>query len=185
MPHRGRSWPETEHRLASPPPREEHRSDDRSGGRGEKLGNLATAQGNLPEAQRLFGESLRIRQRLAESDPANAAWQRDLSVSFGQLGALASSQGNLPEAQRLFGESLRIRQRLAESDPANAAWQRDLAVSHFKLAHYARASGDDAGFQRQLRECYHVLHQMQARNLHFDPQLAQVYQQLAGTFGDT
>ena len=38
----------------------------------------ATAQGNLPEAQRLFGESLRIRQRLAESDPANAAWQRDL-----------------------------------------------------------------------------------------------------------
>ena len=137
MPHRGRSWPETEHRLASPPPREEHRSDDRSGGRGEKLGNLATAQGNLPEAQRLFGESLRIRQRLAESDPANAAWQRDL------------------------------------------------AVSHFKLAHYARASGDDAGFQRQLRECYHGLHQMQARNLHFDPQLAQVYQQLAGTFGDT
>ena len=38
----------------------------------------ATAQGNLPEAQRLFGEALRIRQRLAESDPANAAWQRDL-----------------------------------------------------------------------------------------------------------
>ena len=151
----------------------------------EKLGNLATAQGTLPEAQRLFGESLRIRQRLAESDPANAAWQRDLSVSLNKLGELATAQGNLLEALRLFGESLRIRQRLAESDPANAARQRDLAVSHFKLAHHARASGDEAGFVSELRECYVVLDGMQQRDLHFDPPLAQVYQQLAGMFGET
>ncbi len=149
------------------------------------IGELATAQGNLPEAQRLFGESLRIRQRLAESDPANAAWQRDLSVSLNKLGELATAQGNLLEAQRLFGESLRIRQRLAESDPANAARQRDLAVSHFKLAHHARASGDEAGFVAELRECYVVLDGMQQRDLHFDPPLAQVYQQLAGMFGET
>ncbi len=49
----------------------------------------ATAQGNLPEAQRLFGKSLRIRQRLAESDSANAAWQRDLAGSY-QRFAMAS-----------------------------------------------------------------------------------------------
>jgi len=39
------------------------------------------ALGSLPEAQRLFGESLRIAQRLAESDPANAVWQADPWVS--------------------------------------------------------------------------------------------------------
>jgi tetratricopeptide (TPR) repeat protein len=94
-----------------------------------RIGDLARAQGNLSEAQRLFGESLRIRQRLAESDPANAAWQRDLAVSFNKLGELATAQRNLPEAQRLFDESLHIRQRLAESDPANAEWQRDLSYS--------------------------------------------------------
>jgi tetratricopeptide (TPR) repeat protein len=99
-----------------------------------KLGELATAQGNLPEAQRLFGEDLRIAQRLAESDPANAEWQRDLSVSLNKLGELAVAQGNLPEAQRLFGEALLIRQRLAESDPANAQWQRDLFYSYCVLA---------------------------------------------------
>ncbi len=148
-----------------------------------KLGDLATAQGNLPEAQRLFGESLRIAQRLAESDPANAEWQRDLSVSFNKLGELATAQGNLPEAQRLFGESLRIRQRLAESDPANALWQRDLVVSHYKLAGFAQQSGDDAGVETELRECFRVLDQRHQRGLHFDPQLAQVYQQLAGMFG--
>ena len=50
-----------------------------------RQGELATAQGNLPEAQRLFGEALRIRQRLAESDPANAAWQRDLWVCYWRI----------------------------------------------------------------------------------------------------
>ena len=70
-----------------------------------KLGELATAQGNLPEAQRLFGEAFRIAQRLAESDPANAGWQRDLSLSFNKLGDLARAQGNLP---RPSGSSVSI-----------------------------------------------------------------------------
>ena len=66
-------------------------------------------QGNLAEAQRLFADSLRIAQRLAESDPGNAAWQRRLSESLNQLGDLAVAQGNLPEAQSLFADSLRLR----------------------------------------------------------------------------
>ncbi|MCY2992549.1 MAG: NACHT domain-containing protein, partial [Planctomycetota bacterium] len=66
-----------------------------------RLGDLATAQGDLPEAQRLFGEAHRITQRLAASDPANAEWQRDRSVLFNKLGELATAQGNLSEAQRL------------------------------------------------------------------------------------
>jgi hypothetical protein len=59
-----------------------------------KLGDLATAQGNLREAQRLFGEDLRIAQRLAESDPANAAWQRDLVVSHHKLAMFARQSGD-------------------------------------------------------------------------------------------
>jgi len=148
-----------------------------------KLGDLAMAQGNLPEAARLFGESLRIRQRLAESDSANAAWQRDLSVSLIKLGELATAQGNLPEARRQFGEALRIAQRLAESDPANAEWQRDLAVSHFKLYELAAKQGDAARQQAELRACFTVLDAMKQRGLHFDPQMAQVYEQLHGMFG--
>jgi len=98
------------------------------------------------------------------------------AVSFNQLGDLATAQGNLPEAQRRFGESLRIA-------PANAEWQRGIAVSHYKLAMFARESGDDAGFQAELRECFLALHHMQQRGLQFAPQLAQIYQQLAGMFG--
>ena len=43
-----------------------------------RLGALARAQGNLPEAGRLFGEMLRLAQRLAEFDPANAVCQLHL-----------------------------------------------------------------------------------------------------------
>lgn len=104
-------------------------------------------------------------------------------MSLEKLGNLATAQGNLAEAQRLSGESLRIAQRLAESDPANAEWQRDLAVSHYKLAMFAQQSGDEAGCIEELRACFGVLDRMQERGMHLDPQLAQVYQQLAGKFG--
>ena len=96
--------------------------------------------------------------------------------------ATSTSPAPRKNSSRLFGESLRIRQRLAESDPANAAWQRDLAVSHYKLALFAQQSGDDAGFEAELRECFLVLDRMRQRGLHFDPQLAQVYQQLSAKF---
>ena len=125
----------------------------------------------------------RWQQRAADAEQATPDWQRDLSVSFNKLGNLATAQGNLSEAQRLFGEQRRIAQRLAESDPANAAWQRDLSVSHDKLAMFAQQGGDDAGCETELRECFRVLNHMKQRNLHFDPQMAQVFQQLAGMFG--
>jgi len=107
-----------------------------------KLGGLAIAEGNLPEASRLFSDGLAVAQRLAESDPGNAGRQRDLSVSFNKLGDLAIAEGNLPEARRLFGEDLAVAQRLAESDPGNAGWQRDLSVSLDRLGGLAIAEGN-------------------------------------------
>ena len=41
---------------------------------------MLVAQGNLPEALKSYRDSLAIAERLAQSDPGNAGWQRDLSV---------------------------------------------------------------------------------------------------------
>ena len=125
-----------------------------------RRGDLATAQGNLPEAQRLFSDALRIAQRLADSDPGNAAWQRDLSVSLNKLGAVATAQGNLPETQRLFSEALRIAQRLADSDPGNAQWQRDLSVSFDNLGNLATSQGNLPEAQRLFGECHRILQRL-------------------------
>ncbi len=106
------------------------------------LDEKVLAYRTIPAARSLLTRTNLLLQRLAESDPGNAAWQRDLSVAFNKLGDLAVAQGNLPEAQRLFAESLRIRQRLAESDPGNAAWQFDIGISNERLGDLAVAQGE-------------------------------------------
>jgi hypothetical protein len=104
-------------------------------------------------------------------------------VSHNQVGDVLRAQGDLAGALKAYRGSLAVATRLAAADPSNAGWQRDLAVSHYKLAMFARQQGNEAGLESELRMCFEVLHAMKQRNLHFDPQLAQVYQQLAAAFG--
>ena len=72
--------------------------------------------------------------RLAKSDPGNAGWQRDLSVSYEKIGDVQVAQGDLAGALNSYRDSLAIIDRLAKSDPGNAGWQRDLSVSTTRLA---------------------------------------------------
>ena len=81
-------------------------------------------------------------KRLAKADPANAGWQRDLSVSQEKLGDVLVQQGNLAEALAGFKAALAIRKRLANADPANAGWQRDLSVSHERVGTVLAAQGN-------------------------------------------
>jgi len=55
---------------------------------------LGCADGNLSEAMRLFGESLGIRLRPTESNPANAEWQRDVAASHSWLAKHAEASGD-------------------------------------------------------------------------------------------
>src|ERR1022692_4827249 len=83
----------------------------------------------LPRRGPLFRAQSRTKhsifQRLAESDPGNAEWQRDLAQSHCWLGNVEQAQGNLATAGVRYRAYRDGMQRLAESDPGNAAWQRD------------------------------------------------------------
>jgi len=116
------------------------------------------AQGNLPEALKSFREDLAIADRLAQADPGNAGWQRDLSVCLEMIGDVLVAQGNLPEALKSFRDGLAIRDRLAQADPSNAGWQFDLVVSHWNLAE----NGDDA--PRRFAVIVAVLHKLKEEN---------------------
>jgi hypothetical protein len=70
-------------------------------------GDIEIQRGNLPEALKSYRDSLAIADRLAKSDPGNAGWQRDLSVSFNKVGDVLVAQGNLPET--LFAPGTRDR----------------------------------------------------------------------------
>ena len=76
---------------------------------------MQVAQGNPPAALTSYQASLAIWERLAKSDPANAGWQRALSVSHNKVGDVQVAQGNLPEALTSYQAKIRSRQcRLSE-----------------------------------------------------------------------
>ena len=116
----------------------------RSVGVAQKVGDVLVAQGDLAEALKSYRDGLAIGDRLAKSDPGNAGWQRDLSVSFDKVGDVQVAQGDLAGALKSYRDGLAISERLAKSDPGNAGWQRDLAVSYGNLAGIFRRKGDQA-----------------------------------------
>ena len=60
---------------------------------------MLVAEGDLLEALKSFRNGLAIADRLAKTDPSNAGWQRDLSVSYTKIGSVLMAQGDLPEAR--------------------------------------------------------------------------------------
>ena len=94
-----------------------------------KRADVLSAQGDLAGALTAYRESLRVRERLASSDPSNATWQRDLSYSFTQQATCHEQQGSRSEALHYAELSLEIDRRLASLDITNVMWQNDLAVS--------------------------------------------------------
>ncbi len=73
-----------------------------------------------------FTESKNIADQLAAADPANAEWQRDLSVSWDRLGDVARPRATCRAPSRPSPQSKNIADTLAAADPGNAEWQRDL-----------------------------------------------------------
>ena len=64
-----------------------------------KLGDVAIAQGDLEAAARAYRDGLAIRSKLADSDPRNSEWQRDLYVSYWLLADLAEQSNQSKEAR--------------------------------------------------------------------------------------
>ena len=116
------------------------------------LGDVRGLRGDTATAlaeNRTAGHSL---ARLAASDPANTAWQRDLSVSHNRIGDMLRDQGDGAGALAAYQQAMAIRARIAAADPANTEWQRDLSVSHERIGDMLRAQGDGAGALAAYRQ---------------------------------
>ena len=99
---------------------------------------MQEAQGDLTGALKSYRDGLAIIDRLAKSDPGNAGWQRDLSVSYNKIGGVQAAPGDLTGALKSYRDGFAIIDRLAKFDPGNAGWQLDLSAS---LRLYRRRAG--------------------------------------------
>ena len=115
---------------------------------------MLCARAALAEVLPLFNASHAIFERLAQADPGNAGWQRELSVAHNNIGDVLRAQGNLPAALDAYNASLAIAERLARADPGHAGWQRALAICNERLGDMferaGRASEARQAFERAL-----------------------------------
>ena len=102
---------------------------------------MQQAQGDLAAALTSYQASHAIFGHLAQADPGNAGWQRDLSSSHIKIGEVQQAQGDLPAALTSYQASHDICDRLAKADPSNAGSQHDLAASHSKIGDCAADAG--------------------------------------------
>ncbi|WP_374262655.1 SUMF1/EgtB/PvdO family nonheme iron enzyme, partial [Zoogloea sp.] len=97
-------------------------------------------------------------------DAANTEWQRDLSVSHGNIGDVLQAQGDGPGALAAYRNSHAIAEALAARDPANTEWQRDLSVSHNKIGDVLGAQGDGPGALAAYRNSLAIFEALAARD---------------------
>ena len=85
---------------------------------------MQVAQGDLPGALASYEASKQIMEQLAERDPGNAGWQRDVSVSLDRVGDVQVAQGDLPGALASYEASKADQGAARRARP----WQRRLAA---------------------------------------------------------
>src|SRR5262249_29793238 len=124
------------------------------------IGDISVAHGDLRAAEAATRAAGGLADRLSKSDPGNADWQRDLSVSYEKVGNVQVAQGDLTGALKSYRDSLAIRDRLSKSDPGNADWQRDLSVSLNKVGDVQVAQGDLSCAERADGENRSIPHRL-------------------------
>jgi hypothetical protein len=108
------------------------------------MANVLLVQGNLTEALQAYREGLAITERLAKADPGNAAWQRDLAVSYSRFALVHLKRGEVAEASVEFGKGREIMTRLVAVAPSNSQWRKDLAWFDDQIA-ALEAQSQEAG----------------------------------------
>ncbi|MCX7020582.1 MAG: tetratricopeptide repeat protein, partial [Candidatus Sumerlaeota bacterium] len=115
-----------------------------------------------------YEADLAIIRRLCESDPANADWQCNLSVSWSCIGGIREAQGKLDAALEAYEANLAIARRLCESDPANADWTNDLAWSCHRTASVLAKLGREDEARHMRTQALGLLRGMRDAGQHLD-----------------
>jgi hypothetical protein len=95
-------------------------------------------QRDFAGALKSYKDSLAIAERLANSDPSNAGWQRDLAVSFEKLAFVHKQSGDNTKARDALRQGQAIMARLTKLSPDNATWKHGLAEFPQEIAELAK-----------------------------------------------
>ena len=88
-----------------------------------------------------------MRQELAELEPGNTTYRRDLSISYERLGNIAAESGQAKEAQRCLTIALDMRRELHRQEPQRVDLAEELGVT---LYLFSGAVDDQANVRQEI-----------------------------------
>jgi tetratricopeptide (TPR) repeat protein len=106
------------------------------------LGDVHAARAARDAAMQAYVEAQREVSGLLESEPDNAGFKRDLSVTCDRIGDMHVEKGEFDAALESYRRSLEIAEGLALRDPENPVWQHDLSVGHDRIGDILERKGD-------------------------------------------
>jgi hypothetical protein len=98
------------------------------------------ARGDLKAALKSYSDSLAIGERLAQSDPGNTGWQRDLAVSYAKLAVVYRKSNEAAKAREALAAGRTIIGTLVEQHPDQVQWKQDLASFDAQIAELGETS---------------------------------------------
>jgi tetratricopeptide (TPR) repeat protein len=133
----------------------------------ETLDEFATTYetaGDIVRARESAMTALAKGRELAEHNPDDPVWRRDVSVTLNRLGSVDLKGGDTAAALSRYEEALGIMRRLAERDPSNATWQRDLAISINGVGDVKAQRGEARGALAAYDEGLTIMRGLQAHD---------------------
>jgi serine/threonine protein kinase len=111
----------------------------------QQLGEVRMAQGKLPDAAHLMGQSLAISERLARRDSLNGRWQIGLAHSHFWAGNVDWELGSIDSALDHFVPFVTISRRLIAHYPDSLGYREELAYALNNIGFAKEARGDIRG----------------------------------------
>ena len=93
-------------------------------------GDVLRLLGRTAEASDAYRSNLKFARHLADAEPDNPGWQRELFAALSRIGDTLQAQGNLTEAAAAYRSGIEKIGKVAAGHPERPDWQRDLSISH-------------------------------------------------------
>ena len=141
------------------------------------LGRLTNEIGNQQDAVIAYRESLAIRQKLADSNPAVARFRGALAGTHHNLAVLVSAMDKPAEAEAAYRKAIALSRKLADDNPADTQSREFLPNHHGNLGTLLSATGRPAEAEAELHQAIALRQKLADDN----PAVSELRSTLAGS----
>ncbi|OHX34377.1 hypothetical protein BJL95_17035 [Methylomonas sp. LWB] len=150
----------------------------------QRLGDVCTALGDLPQALGYYQKYAELREQLHADYPSNVHFNNGLAIAYEKLGEIHAALGDLQLALEYYEKRRDLGEQLHAAYPSNVGFKNGLAIAYGKLGETHAALGDlqqALEYYQKYAELREQLHAAYPSNVGFKNGLAIAYEKLGQT----